>query len=132
MRFGNGAWADWSPDGSSFTFAGALLGGSLFTMAADSGAPHLVLDATQPGNPIVQQPYWGPDGRTIYFKSHDANGNASIWSVPAAGGAPRLLARFDDPQRPSYRPQWALGPNRMYFPVEDRQSDVWVMDAVPR
>ena len=132
MRFGNGAWADWSPDGKTFAFAGALLGGSLFTMPVDSGAPHLVLDATQPGTPIVQQPYWGPDGRTIYFKSHDANGNASIWSVPAAGGAPRLLARFDDPQRPSYRPQWALGTDRMFFPVEDRQSDVWVMDAVRR
>jgi serine/threonine-protein kinase len=132
MRFGNGAWADWSPDGKTFTFAGALLGGSLFTMPVDSGAPQLVLDATQPGNPIVQQPYWGPDGRTIYFKSHDAAGNASIWVVPAAGGSPRLLARFDDPQRPSYRPQWALGVDRMYFPVEDRQSDVWVMDAVPR
>jgi hypothetical protein len=52
--------------------------------------------------------------------------------VPAAGGAPRLLARFDDPQRPSYRPQWALGTDRMFFPVEDRQSDVWVIDVARR
>jgi Tol biopolymer transport system component len=91
-----------------------------------------VLDATRPGTPIVQQPYWARDGRTIYFKSHDARGSASIWSVPSEGGAPRQLVRFDDPQRPSYRPQWALSADRMYFPMEDRQSDVWVIDVARR
>ena len=132
MRSPTGVWVDWSPDGRLFAFTSAFLGGSLLTMRVDSGAPTLVLDATQAGAPLVQQVYWGPDGKTIYFKSHDDAGNASIWSVPASGGAPRLLVRFDDPQRPSYRQQWALGRDRFYFPVEDRQSDVWVLDAVKR
>jgi Tol biopolymer transport system component len=132
MRSPTGAWADWSPDGRTFAFTSAFLGGSLVTMPVDSGAPRVVLDAAQPGNPLVQQVYWGQDGQTIYFKSHDQAGNASIWSVPAAGGAPRLLVRFDDPQRPSYRQQWALGRDHFYFPIEDRQSDVWVLDAVKR
>ena len=82
--------------------------------------------------PQVEQPLWGPDGRTIYFKSHDADGLASFWSVPMTGGTPRLLVRLDDPERQSYRAGWSLGRDRIYFPIEDRQSDVWVMDVTPR
>ena len=97
-------------------------------MPADSGPARTVLD-TSATNPTVEQPYWGHDGATIYFKSHDTNGNASIWSIPSAGGKPRLLVRFIDPLRPSYRPQWALGAGRFFFPIQDRQSDVWVMEV---
>jgi len=127
-----GSWADWSPDGKSLAFITALTGGSLMVMPADSGPARTVLD-TGATNPPVEQPYWGRDGATIYFKSHDTNGNASIWSIPSAGGKPRLLVRFVDPLRPSYRPQWAFGGGRFFFPIQDRQSDVWVMEvAQPR
>lgn len=100
--------------------------------ALDSGASRTILDGTWLGMPQIERPRWSADGRTIYFKSHDARGRASIWSVPAEGGTPRLRVRFDDPARPSYRPQWALGRDRLVFPIEDRQSDVWVMETVPR
>ena len=91
-----------------------------------------MVDVREPGNPIVEGPDWSDDGRTLYFKSHDTKGNASIWSVPAAGGKPKLLIRFDDPTRPSYRSQWAVGRGHAYFPIEDRQGDVWVIDAASR
>jgi Tol biopolymer transport system component len=129
QRFTNGYWPVWSPDGRWLAMGTRLLGGSLLVAPADSGAARVVLDATKPGAPQVERPQWSQDGRTIYFKSHDASGRASFWSVPVAGGAPRLLARFDDPARPSYRPQWTLGRDRLYFAIEDRQSDVWVMDV---
>jgi Tol biopolymer transport system component len=99
---------------------------------ADSGPSRTVLDGTKPGMPEIERPRWSADGRNIFFKSHDARGRASIWSVAADGGAPRLRVHFDDPARPSYRPQWALGRDRLYFEVEDRQSDVWVMEVAPR
>ena len=132
QRFAIGNWPTWSPDGRFIAFGSRVLGGSLLVAPADSGAPRTVLDVEKPGTPQIERPQWSGDGRSIFFKSHDARGRASFWSVPAAGGAPRLRVQFDDPSRPSYRPQWALGRNRFYFPIEDRQSDVWVMEATPR
>jgi Tol biopolymer transport system component len=132
QRIASGYWPVWSPDGQSIAFASRLLGGSLLVAPADSGASRTVLDAARPGLPQVERPQWSADGRTIYFKSHDTRGRASFWSVPADGGTPRLLVPLDDPARPSYRPQWALGRDRLFFPIEDRQSDVWVMDVTPR
>jgi Tol biopolymer transport system component len=127
-RIDRGTWATWSPDGRYLAYVDRMLGGSIRVIPADSGVPRLVLDAAQPGMPTAELPYWDPDGRTIYFKSHDAKSNASFWSIPVAGGTPRQLVYFDDPTWPSYRPQWALGRGRIFFPVEDRQSNVWVME----
>jgi hypothetical protein len=33
------------------------------------------------------------DGRHIYVKAHNSQGCAAMWSVPLAGGEPRLLER---------------------------------------
>ena len=132
QRFAIGYWPTWSPDGRSVAFTSRLVGGSLLVAPADSGAPRTIVDATKPGMPQVERPQWSADGRSIFFKSHDASGRASFWSVPVEGGAPRLRVRFDDPSRPSYRTQWSLGRDRMFFLIEDRQSDVWVMEVSRR
>ena len=132
QRLASGFWPTWSPDGRSVAFSSRLVGGSLLVAPADSGAPRTVVDATKPGMPQVERPQWSSDGRSILFKSHDARGRASFWSVPADGGTPRLRVRFDDLSRPSYRPQWSLGRDRLFFLIEDRQSDVWVMEARAR
>ena len=74
--------------------------------------------------------HWSPDSRTLYFKSWDARGNAAFWAIPGHGGTPRLLIRFDDPTRPwASRPEWFIGKGRMYFTIQDRQSDIWVMEV---
>lgn len=73
--------------------------------------------------------WWSRDSRTLYFTNHDARGFAQFWSVPITGGRPTLLMRFDDPLRPSNRTQWSIGADRMYFTIEEQQSEVWVMDA---
>ncbi|HEU4698461.1 MAG TPA: hypothetical protein VFS40_04735, partial [Gemmatimonadales bacterium] len=127
-------WPAWSPDGRVLAYATdpEMLRSGLGVVPADSGAPRILIDTTQAAAPTVEQPLWSADGRWIYFKSHDARGNASLWAEPAGGGAPRLLVRFDDPARPSYRAAWALGRDRFYFTIEDRQSDVWVMDVASR
>ena len=69
------------------------------------------------------------DGRTLYFKSHDERGRASLWSVPVRGGTPTLLVRLDDPARPSSRTDFAVGDDRLYFAVDDRRCNIWVTDV---
>ena len=126
-----GSWATWSPDGQTISFSIGLVGNRIYTVPVAGGTPRLVYDAATAGGPTVEQPAWSPDGRSIYFKSHDASGRAAIWSLPASGGVPRRVTFFDDPTRPSSRFNWALGGGRLYFAIDERRSDVWVMDLQP-
>jgi hypothetical protein len=95
---------------------------------ADSGAQR-DLYVPRAGDPRAELAIYSADGREIYFKSHDAQGRASFWSIPAAGGRPRLLVWFDDPARASNRFEFASDGKRLYFTIEDRQSDVWVVEV---
>ena len=74
---------------------------------------------------------WGPDSKTILFKAFDEEGRSSIWSAAAVGGTPRPLVRFDDPTRPSSRPEFASDGKRLYFTIGQRQSDVWTVELIP-
>jgi serine/threonine-protein kinase len=118
----------WSPDGRWIAYSTYILGGSLAIVSPDSGAPRIVLDSAATGV-AADQPVWSRDSRALYFKSHDARGNAEFWSVPVTGGRPTLLTRFADPFRPSHRIGWWVGAGRMYFTIEEQQSEVWVLDA---
>jgi Tol biopolymer transport system component len=117
----------WSPDGR--LLVGSTPDGGVVVVPADSG-PVRSLYARRPAtaDPEAEQPAWSPDGKSIWFKSHDAEGDASLWSLPLSGGAPRLLVRFDDPARPSYRTEWATDGTRIFFAINDRQSDIWVVE----
>jgi Tol biopolymer transport system component len=122
----------WSHDGRWFAYVTQDPAGgtpAIAVVPATGGTPRRVF---QPGpdGPVPDQVEWGPDGRTLYFKSHDGRGRASFWSVPAAGGGPRLLARFTDPGRQSNRRDFATDGRRLYFAIEDRQSDVYVADLI--
>jgi len=127
-----GTWPHWSFDGRWIAFSSTFTGGSLMIVNPDSGAPRVVLDSATSGGILVEMPIWSRDSRTLYFDSHDVKGNVSYWSIPVTGGTPKLLTHFTDPTMPAYRPEWSVGGDRMYFPIQDRQSDIWVMDARPR
>lgn len=119
----------WSPDG------GLILGSTLKSKAvaviqATGGEPR-ILYSPRPGtdDPTVERVDWSPDGRTIYFKSLDAVGKASLWKLSPSGGRPQILVRFDDPSRPSSRPDFATDGKWFYFTIEDRQSDIAVAEV---
>jgi Tol biopolymer transport system component len=138
-RLARGFLHDWSPDGRHIAVAsGRAIRGTdhaerLEIIAPDSGDPvtlYVVRDTVN--DPTVGDPQWAPDGSAIYFKSHDALGRASIWRQPIAGGPPQLLVRFDDPARPSFRPNFTTDGKQFFFTVNARESDIWLADLAAR
>ena len=128
-----GFYPTWSPDGHWLAFTSASHSeGSVAVVGADSGVLHMVYDPAMTHGPFAEEVYWSNDGHSLYFNSHDADGNAEFWSIPVAGGSPTLLTRFRDPTLGSYRPEWSIGGGRMYFTINERESDIWVMQAIPR
>jgi len=122
-------FCDWSPRGDRL-YCMRQEGGILEVPIG--GGPPKVLYATLPGgdDPFVLDVRLAPDGRTIFFKSLSEGGRAGIWSIPVQGGRPRLLVRFDDATRPSDRVDFATDGRRLYFPIQDKQSDIWVAELL--
>ena len=123
MKAGS-AFSSWSPDGKWIV---AQSSRGLVVVAADSGASR-VLYVAPDSAPPPETAVWSRDGRSIYFKSHDAAGRAMISVMPASGGTPRPIVRFPDLTRPSSRQGFAASATRFYFPIEDRQSNVWIAE----
>ncbi len=123
----NGVRPEWSADGRTLAYV-SRADGRIGVVSADSGAPR-DLYVPRAGDPLAELAIFSADGREIYFKSHDARGRASFWSILVVGGRPRLLVRFHDPARASNRFEFASDGKRLYFTLEDRQSDIWVADV---
>jgi Tol biopolymer transport system component len=125
-RMDHGYWPVWSPDGRELSFSVGIQGGALGILPVDSGPPRILLDGTHGID--ADKAYWSANGTELIFHGHDARGRAAMYSIPAAGGTPRLLALFEDPNVSALRGNWAFGGGRMYYSAEERQSDVWVME----
>ncbi len=68
-------------------------------------------------------PMWSNDGKTLFYMA-DGSGNENIWSVPAAGGAPRELTHFHDG-----RVLWPSIGNSGKTIVFERNFGIWRMDT---
>jgi hypothetical protein len=104
-----------------------VMGRSLVLVDPDSGAGRTVYIPAA-DDPFPETAIFSKDGRSLYFKSHDAQGHAMFSVVPATGGTPRVVVRFPDLARPSSRQGFSMSATRFYFPVEDRQSNIWLAD----
>jgi eukaryotic-like serine/threonine-protein kinase len=132
----SGLFLEWSPDGrriartSGRTIRGVPWAERLELVLPDSGAATtLYAVADTVNDPNVSGVHWSRDGRGVYFKSHDDQGRASIWYQALSGGRPRLIVRFDDLSRPSFRGSFDLDGGRFFFAINDRQSDIWVAEV---
>jgi TolB protein len=127
-RLADGFFTEWSPDGRYLAFATNLFGGTLAVISVDSGSPRRLYSGG-PGTPAAERSAWSADGRTIYFKSHSTTGAASIWSVPFAGGTPRKVMDLGDDRLRAERFAFRISNGRIYYPLTDRQANVWVIDV---
>jgi Tol biopolymer transport system component len=119
----------WSPDGSHLAYVARRQVRLMGDGPNGEATSRLLYDATDAsadrGNPVAIR--WAPDGQTVYMKTFDAAGKAALWALGVNGGAPRPLVRFDEPLRPTRRPEFATDGKRLYFTLAQSESDVWVM-----
>jgi len=128
----------WSPDGHSVLIATGVAGHATALVVVPSNpagkGSRVVYQVRDPATDIVPAGFadwvWSSDGRTIYFMGRDPRDRTvAIWRLPAAGGTPRLLMRFDDP---IHRWQQTTGlrvrGDRFYFNLGDQQSDLWMAE----
>ena len=120
----SGVAGRWSPDGSHILYV-RRDGIWVTTREGGPGRHVLRIDATV--QPRLGNAEWNGDGTTILFKRYDGEGRTSFWSVPFAGGSPRLLVRLDRELR-SHRPEFATDGRRFFFTVTERVSDIGTME----
>jgi Tol biopolymer transport system component len=104
--------------------------GSILLITPETGATETIyVPVDGSSDPLAWSITVGEDRVTLYFKSADAAGNTTLWSLPVTGGKPRLLVRFADPNRQSLRPDFAVAAGKFFFTIEDRQADIWVAEV---
>src|SRR5438477_12546025 len=74
----------------------------------------------------VTYPAWSTDGRLIYYITREAGVPVTVSVVPAGGGAPGVVVRFDDPTRRWHRYGVRVQGERVYFTLGDLQCYIWV------
>ncbi len=128
LTFDGGGTPRWSPDGSLIAYASDT---GLLVISPEGGEPRILVSSHDPANvPVPRFPEWSRDGRVVYYKASDAEGHSSFWSVPALGGKPKLLVRFDSPSRKSIRPEFSTDGFHFFFTLTENKSDIWVMDLI--
>lgn len=119
----------WSPNGMQFLFfRGDPHRLVVSTFASPDSARTLVTGDGSATDPIPALAEWDPDGLRIFYKAFDANGEGSLWVVNTDGTGRRRVLRFDDPDRPTSRPEFATDGRRLYFTIGKPEADVWVME----
>lgn len=121
----------WSPDGSRLALELANGDGRVDLAIQPLGGPaRILVRAGAHGIQYPRWPEWSEDGRTIYFRDASNDGTPGIYGVPASGGIPRLLVRFDDPSLSVLTASVPARNGLFYLSVGEIESDIYLMDLV--
>jgi Tol biopolymer transport system component len=120
-------WGRWSPDGRSIAYPVLLRDAptALAVQPAEGGAARILVrpDSAAGG---VAWTTWGRDPSVLYYCTQSLAGRTSFWSVPVAGGTPKLLFKDDDAHRVS-RFDFATDGKRLFVNFAADESDVYVV-----
>ncbi|MEJ2110416.1 MAG: protein kinase [Acidobacteriota bacterium] len=116
---GGALWPSWSLDGKTIAFSDSLKG--LCLMSPDGKNVRVLV----PKQPEFWPEYsaWSADSKTVYFRAADEQHNWNIYSVPAGGGTPRMLVRFDE----FSRIEFVTDDTDFFFTLYKRESDIWML-----
>ena len=121
----------WSPDGSQLALEIPNSEGRAdIAILPVHGPARVLVKAGANGIQFPRWPEWSEDGRTIYFREADREGAPGIYGVPASGGTPRLLVRFDDPAQSVLTSSLPARNGLFYLSVGEIESDIYLMDLV--
>jgi len=82
-------------------------------------------------NPFLAVAAWSEDGRIFYYTDIDASGRFVIKCLEYPRGPIRTVAYADIPATQTYRFGFAQRRGRLYVPLVDSRSDVWVAEVRP-
>ncbi|HEX9167070.1 MAG TPA: protein kinase [Gemmatimonadales bacterium] len=117
-----GGVPSWSSDGTRVLLAN---GRAIVRVDPASRA----VDTLHLADQAVDRPIMPRDGRSIYYRMQTPT-PGSVWAIPAAGGKPRLVLRFE-PGRESNRAEYFTDGRHLYFTLDDRQADLWALELAP-
>jgi len=123
-----GKWpGGWSPDGRQISYYSGRTYDAIMVVTLD-GQEREIFSAAAAGFTDVEWPTWSEDGRSIYLFTEDSSGTDALYKMPAAGGTPQPVIRFDDrTRRVPYAP--TIGHGMIYLPIGEMESDIYVMDV---
>ncbi|MEO8202186.1 MAG: protein kinase [Gemmatimonadota bacterium] len=123
----------WSPDGSRLVLEIPNSEGRVdIAIRPVRGPARILVKAGAGGIQVPRWPEWSADGRMIYFRDAGSEGTPGIYGVPAAGGTPRLLVRFDDPAQSVLTASVPERNGLFYLSVGEIESDIYLMDLVSK
>jgi Tol biopolymer transport system component len=133
-----GLLSAWAPQGHSVLTATGVVGRprtlTVVSSVDTETEPRVVLAVRDPATDLAPVGFdgwtWSADGQTIYFVGRDPRaGTAAIWRLPAAGGVPRPVIRFDDPSQQWFRAGGLrVRADHFYLNLGDQQSDLWMAE----
>jgi hypothetical protein len=87
-----------------------------------------VLDDAQGANGNAVFGDWGRDPSTVYFLTVDLSQlQWCYWSIPVAGGTPRLLFALDG-EKQTAGITFSTDGRRLFYTVSSDEADVWTME----
>ena len=109
----------------------------IYVQPTDGGVWQRITD----GSSYVDKARWSPDGRAIYYIS-DRDGFLNVWgqrfdtTLGRPTGTPFRVTAFTGEQRAipaQFGPmEFALASKRLFLPLKDSSSEIWILDHVDR